>query len=255
MIRRASMMAVVCLGLVFGAVGLAARGASPSAFDRRCIPPGCVAQRSNTGGILAFRALPAGRIVGLGATTDLHHGLLGAQTKGLTPELILGVAQVVDVQISPDGDRVLYQVSRQRGADEGPGVSKSELWMVPAVGGAPERFTNGNDRAARWSPDGASIAFLSQRSDLTQVHLIRPAGGEAQPLTSAPNNVGSFKWSPDGTRIAYTVTDPKTTEEKEAEAKGRDWTVADTKYKHTRLYVIDVASKASILVTNAVMTV
>ena len=76
MIRRASMMAVVCLGLVFGAVGLAARGASPSAFDRRCIPPGGVAQRSNTGGILAFRALPAGRIVGLGATTDLHHGLL-----------------------------------------------------------------------------------------------------------------------------------------------------------------------------------
>src|SRR5688572_32376340 len=57
-------------------IGLAARGASPAAFDRRCIPPGCVAPPSNTPGILGRRALPAGRIAGLGATRDLHHGLL-----------------------------------------------------------------------------------------------------------------------------------------------------------------------------------
>src|SRR5688572_21106137 len=57
-------------------IGLAARGASPAAFDRRCIPPRCVAPASNTPGILGRRALPAGRIAGLGATRDLHHGLL-----------------------------------------------------------------------------------------------------------------------------------------------------------------------------------
>src|SRR5436190_18111939 len=56
---------------------LAARGKSPSAFGERCIPPRCVAQRSNTPGILAFRALRSGRIVRLGATTDFHHGLQG----------------------------------------------------------------------------------------------------------------------------------------------------------------------------------
>jgi hypothetical protein len=55
---------------------LAARGGSPPAFVRRCIPPGCVARRSNIGHILASRALPAGRIAGLGATPDFHHGLL-----------------------------------------------------------------------------------------------------------------------------------------------------------------------------------
>src|SRR5438874_11683405 len=70
---------------------LAARGATPSAFERRCVPPppqrGCrvgdpapggVAPPSNIPDILGRRALPAGRIAALGATMDLHHGLLGA---------------------------------------------------------------------------------------------------------------------------------------------------------------------------------
>src|SRR5688572_31888289 len=61
-------------------IGLAARGASPAAFDRRCIPAGGVAPPSNTPGILGRRALPSGRIAGLGATRDLHHGLLGPRT-------------------------------------------------------------------------------------------------------------------------------------------------------------------------------
>jgi hypothetical protein len=56
--------------------GLTARGESPAAFGRRCIPPGCVAPRSNTPGILTRRALPSGRIAALGATPDFHHGLL-----------------------------------------------------------------------------------------------------------------------------------------------------------------------------------
>ena len=60
---------------------LAARGESPTAFDRRCIPAVCVASRSNTAGIFPRRALnrpsAASITTGLGATRDFHHGLLG----------------------------------------------------------------------------------------------------------------------------------------------------------------------------------
>ena len=62
---------------------LTARGKSPSAFGERCIPHRGVAHRSNTPGILAFRALRSGRIVRLGATTDFHHGLLIRRLPGL----------------------------------------------------------------------------------------------------------------------------------------------------------------------------
>ena len=55
---------------------LTARGESPAAFGRRCIPAGCVAPRSNIPDILTRRALPAGRIAALDATPDFHHGLL-----------------------------------------------------------------------------------------------------------------------------------------------------------------------------------
>src|SRR6185295_6126249 len=54
---------------------LAARGATPSAFERRCIPAGCVAPPSNISDILSRRVLPSGRLAALGATMELHHGL------------------------------------------------------------------------------------------------------------------------------------------------------------------------------------
>ena len=59
---------------------LTARGESPAAFDRCCIPQGLRGASdsagSNTAGILPRRALSARRITALGATRDFHHGLL-----------------------------------------------------------------------------------------------------------------------------------------------------------------------------------
>ena len=69
-------LSVLLLAALVNVQPLAARGETPAAFGRHCIPSGCVAPRSNTPGILARRALPAGRIVALGATLDFHHGLL-----------------------------------------------------------------------------------------------------------------------------------------------------------------------------------
>ena len=80
---------------------LAARGATPSAFERRCIPSGCVASPSNIPDILGRRALPDGRIAALGATMDLHHGLLGSPSHLREDRLEPGVA-VERMQIRDD---------------------------------------------------------------------------------------------------------------------------------------------------------
>jgi len=68
-------LAVAAAALWLAPQPLAARGESPTAFGRRCIPSGCVAPPSNIPDILGRRALPAGRIAVLGATPDFHHGL------------------------------------------------------------------------------------------------------------------------------------------------------------------------------------
>ncbi len=86
---KATMMTkTVCasaLALGLAVAPLAARGKSPAAVGQRCIPPDCVARRSNTPGMLAPRALPAGRSATLGATPDFHHGLLGGVEPGSAP--------------------------------------------------------------------------------------------------------------------------------------------------------------------------
>ncbi len=45
-------------------------------------PPRGVARRSNTPGIFPPRALRGGRLGGLGAMLDFHHGLLAARSIG-----------------------------------------------------------------------------------------------------------------------------------------------------------------------------
>src|SRR5438093_2664728 len=72
---------------------LAARGETPAAFGRRCIPApphgaqsgawgpraDCVAPASNVPDILGRHALSAGRLAALGATLEFHHGLPAAR--------------------------------------------------------------------------------------------------------------------------------------------------------------------------------
>ena len=52
-----------------------------SIIPGRGITAGCVAPPSNIPDILGRRALPDGRLAGLGATADLHHGLLAGRNR------------------------------------------------------------------------------------------------------------------------------------------------------------------------------
>ncbi|MEO7272731.1 MAG: hypothetical protein ABIX28_06970 [Vicinamibacterales bacterium] len=78
--------------------GLAARGPSPAAFDTGCIPGASVATRANTVSILTRRALSAGRGTRLGATRDLHHGLLLGKVQGFFTRRLLRPLYVEELE-------------------------------------------------------------------------------------------------------------------------------------------------------------
>ncbi len=60
------------------------------------------------------------------------------------------------------------------------------------------------DRYPRWSPDGSSISFYSNRGGSYQLWTINPDGRGIHQLTDDPSEPVHTAWSPDGSRIAYT---------------------------------------------------
>jgi dipeptidyl aminopeptidase/acylaminoacyl peptidase len=187
-----------------------------------------------------------------------------AAARPWTLDDILALRTVTDPQISPDGRWTAYVVSELNadGSDY-----NTDVWLVPTAGGEARRLTNSPvaDESPRWSADGKTIAFLSDRprpgvrlDDRTsaadeakrQIWMIRPDGGEAWILTDSKGGVSSFEWSRDGRTIAFIAREPKSEDRKKKE-KDRDdaWTPASM-YAWNRLWAIDVATRKATQLTS-----
>lgn len=138
------------------------------------------------------------------------------------PDDLYRIRVTTDPALSPDGRLVAFTVTGIAPRHDG---YRSAIWMVPTDGSAPARqVTLGakHDRRARFSPDGRTLAFLSDRrllveelpdappeadrEDGVQVHLLPVAGGEARRLTDLPRGVVDFAWSPDGDRLVVVTS-------------------------------------------------
>lgn len=118
----------------------------------------------------------------------------------LSRELLIG-----SVAISPDGSNVAY--TRREVRD---GKDLTSIWLVPFAGGRPRRLTHhpATDSAPAFSPDGRTLAFLSDRhEETTQLHVLPLDGGEPQRLTSFKRGVTELAWLPDGRRLAVLAHD------------------------------------------------
>ncbi len=135
-------------------------------------------------------------------------------TKPLSPEiLVYGLTQASDPRISPDGSQVLY--TRSQTSPESHKTS-SQVWVVRCDGSDARQLTQSGERngGARWSPDGLSVAFVSDRVEEAGVVVLPMRGGEAREVTKHHSPVSDLDWSPDGSRLVYTVAvDPDAAED------------------------------------------
>src|SRR6267143_536234 len=151
------------------------------------------------------------------------------------------ILEVHDPQLSPDAQSVAYVVKTAILKTD---KNEERIWMVPRSGGDAIALTAEGVSSShpRWSPDGKSIAFLSERNEgQTQVWLRSLRGGEAQRLTDTPQDVDDFAWSPDGRRMVLVLRDASPEElEAAKEAKDNEGEApAKEKKKTPKPYVID----------------
>ena len=64
--------------------------------------------------------------------------------------------------------------------------------------------SQGDDENPAWSPDGARIAFWSDRDDDSDIYVMNADGTGAAALTVNDDDDELPSWSPDGSRIAFT---------------------------------------------------
>jgi len=97
-------------------------------------------------------------------------------------------------ELSPKGERAVFS-------------ARGDVFSVPVEKGPTRNLTNSStayDRDGVWSPDGRSIAFISDLSGEDQVYLV-PQDGSGKPVALTTDNVGQLdglRWSPDGARLA-----------------------------------------------------
>ena len=101
--------------------------------------------------------------------------------------------------VSPDGKQVAYTL-------------KGQIWRIRLDDpkSKPEQLlqTRGSAEDLRWSPDGARLAFVSDRGDHSFIAIYSAASGSVAYLDPSTDMDRDPVWSPDSTRIAFLRNPP-----------------------------------------------
>jgi dipeptidyl aminopeptidase/acylaminoacyl peptidase len=121
--------------------------------------------------------------------------------KKLTPEILWKFGRVSEMQLSPDGKTILYNVSRYDVR-----TNKRQTWIfsVSSNGGEPKNLTEEMPSCynPRWIT-GAKIAFLSARSGSSQIWTMNPDGSSKTQVSKVEGDISGFEFAPTGDKLFY----------------------------------------------------
>lgn len=99
--------------------------------------------------------------------------------------------------ISPSGNRLAVE-------------TRGEIFSVPAKTGdtRPLAYNGSSSKeyTPAWSPDGQTVAFLSDKSGEVRLYTVPQMGGDWKELKTDPSHrIFNFRWAPDGKKISYST--------------------------------------------------
>jgi dipeptidyl aminopeptidase/acylaminoacyl peptidase len=116
------------------------------------------------------------------------------------------LSDAADLHSSPDGNQAVFAGVMFQDLEGSP---PTRICHVDLGSGTHRVLTFGpnSDRSPRYSPDGSSIAFLSDRRAAGdfQLYLLNPLTGASRPTVRVDGWVEYLKWSPDGDFILLGV--------------------------------------------------
>ena len=142
----------------------------------------------------------------------------------ITIDDLLATARASSPVFSPDGRYAVTAVTRPDAESDS---NHTHLYRVEVGGGAPRRLTadgTSNTHPA-FSPDGAWLAFTSNRRGTPQIWVLPAAGGEARRITDWPLGARGPVWFPGSGRLLVAAAvyrdapDREAVEKREAERK------------------------------------
>ena len=82
---------------------------------------------------------------------------------------------------------------------------RNEIWIANSDGSNARQLTAspGLDRSPSWSPDGAKIAFASDRIGSSKIFVMNADGSDQRQVTFGTGRDRTNSWSADGTQIVY----------------------------------------------------
>ncbi len=156
-----------------------------------------------------------------------------------TIDQLVELGSVGAATISPDGRWVAYEESA---TDWERDAFISQLWVADTGTGRTAQLTRGKESAGdiEWSPDSRWITFLRSVDGKSQVHAIRPDGGEAVILSKHGAAVGNHEWSPDGTIIVFAAPEGDDAADKARKDALGEFTVVRRDYQYAQLWTLPV---------------
>ena len=151
-----------------------------------------------------MKLLPAASL--LAATCLFAASSPAATARPFTAKDLVMLDRGSEPRLSPDGRSLAYTL---RETDFAANRGAKSLWRLDLSDPAarPQRLTvaGSNAWSPRWSPDGRTLYFLSNRSGSDQIWSLAGGLGEARQVTHLPLDVGSFAIAPDGRRLALSL--------------------------------------------------